>query len=657
MAARWWWAVFIWPIVVSAGMLQRWFGGPEEQKSGVWEERLNYRNFLLGCFALAAVVVVAAFSVIRWATFDALETKYAEQAAAALGQRNFARAVLCYQRLTDLRPDDRRYRYFSALACEGSGELDRAAALMHSLAPAGEREYAPAQLWIARRALAAATPLDGAKLRETESRLILLRTAADVGLEATVLLVRLYFLTGRAEFVLNDPALKAAALSVPELHLRLLQASVGRMPANPLRNEAEQLTTKFRERLALAADDLTARRSLAQVQILLGEFVAAAVTLQEGLTLHPEDPEIKTLLVAVAITRARAAHNGAAPAAVQRRLGAEAVRVLERYAPLSDATTLQRAHMQRLAGNPAEAERCYRLVVDKSPTARFELASLLYAADRRDEATNEFARVLADYESATPAMRNLPEYRLTAATAARLLGRWKAAEALLAPIAARHPEAKRALVQTHLDAADAAPPDDPQGRFEALGNALRLEPFYLPTIERLLQLLDEPTTKVAARQVLLDLAARGDVPASVYMLLGTDALTRGDSASAEKYLEHAVRMVPESPLALNNFAWSLAFGPKRELQRALKLVEVAAAKAPQEIRIRDTRGRILAELGRWAEAVVDLEACVSASENDADFHRTIARVYEKLALGELADRHRRQAEKLAAESQNFSLPD
>ena len=108
-----------------------------------------------------------------------------------------------------------------------------------------------------------------------------------------------------------------------------------------------------------------------------------------------------------------------------------------------------------------------------------------------------------------------------------------------------------------------------------------------------------------------------------------------------------MRLAPESPIVLNNLAWSLAFGGKPELDRALKLIDAALAKGPGDPRIRDTRGRILAKQQRWSDAIVDLEACAKSQDGVADFHSVIAEVYEHLNLAELAERHRRRAAELA----------
>ena len=70
----------------------------------------------------------------------------------------------------------------------------------------------------------------------------------------------------------------------------------------------------------------------------------------------------------------------------------------------------------------------------------------------------------------------------------------------------------------------------------------------------------------------------------------------------------------------------------------------AAAKAlPQHPEIRETRGIILARLGRWSEALVDLEIALAAFPDRAHIHDSLADAYEHLGDPDMAARHRELA--------------
>ena len=635
------------PIVLSAALLQGLLGAKSERSSDVWQHRLKFADFFAGSFALFGLVGLGVISLIGWITVGNLDFAYAARAAAAVKRGDHAEALICFERLAAAHPEDRKYRYALALAHEQTGDVRQAVGMMSALAPPDSAEFAPAQLWIARRILTDGRTITPEALRDAESRLIRLRSSPEVGGEASELLAKLYIRTSRIDFVLKEPTLRSAAERVPELHLRLLQAQASSLPAATFRVRVAELVDVFRNRLSKAPDDREARRSLAQSQLMLGDVAAAAVTLREGLTLSGDDPELRSLLATTAVTEARAAALTKAAPGLQRSLAEAAVRAVQEYAPPGDATTVQLAQMQRLAGDEAAAEKTYRLVADRFPLVQLELGEMLLAAGRKDDAQREFLKLLQAYDAATPTEQADAARRALAGIAAYHLARYDRAVALLSSIVDRHPAAKPALLPAYMAQSDAALPSFPPAKLDPLRAALKLEPFYLPAIQRLLNPGTDAEYAVAARKVLLDMVAAGDAPAAAYLLLGTDAMTRGDQAEAIKYLEQAERLTPNSPAVLNNLAWTTAFGDKPDLARALQLIDAALVRAPGNVQLRDTRGRILAKLGRWQEALVELEACLEHFEGQADFHRTIAGVYRRLELFELAERH----DRFAAESE------
>jgi tetratricopeptide (TPR) repeat protein len=146
------------------------------------------------------------------------------------------------------------------------------------------------------------------------------------------------------------------------------------------------------------------------------------------------------------------------------------------------------------------------------------------------------------------------------------------------------------------------------------------------------------------RSALNEVLVSGKAPPTVHLILGTIAADQGDYATALLHLEEAHRLQPKMPDVMNNLAWVLANSDPPQLSRALELANTAVEINPAHPEIRHTRGRILFKLGRYREALGDLEAALSAERDDGELHRTLATVYEKLGDSDLAAEHRRAAD-------------
>jgi predicted Zn-dependent protease len=104
----------------------------------------------------------------------------------------------------------------------------------------------------------------------------------------------------------------------------------------------------------------------------------------------------------------------------------------------------------------------------------------------------------------------------------------------------------------------------------------------------------------------------------------------------------------------NNLALALTAGNSPELARALSLVNLALDHAPGDVNFRDTRGRILARMGKWKEALPDLEAALTQRANQPELHRTLAETYDHLGVTAMAAEHKRLAE--ATTSRAAAMP-
>jgi predicted Zn-dependent protease len=146
-----------------------------------------------------------------------------------------------------------------------------------------------------------------------------------------------------------------------------------------------------------------------------------------------------------------------------------------------------------------------------------------------------------------------------------------------------------------------------------------------------------------ARAALQGILARGEGSAMAHFALGVDAWQRGDHSASTVHLEEAQRLSPEAPVIANNLAWVLCQGPPENLARALELSNIALKRSPDNPSFHGTRGEVLVRLGRWKEALPDLEAALPRNPKDPLLHKRLAEVYDKLGVPAMAAEHQRLA--------------
>ena len=644
------------PIYFSAFVVQRLIGSRRESRTGQWARRLEYGRFVRGTPALAAAAL--ALGAAGWwvSSADRLEDVYAARLHTALVAEEYDVARLCGERLLGLDPRREVYAFSLATAYAGLGDLARAEALMHRLAPPDAPGYPPAQLWIVERRLSAGPPISADELRGLEARLIRLRDVPDYGADAARVSADLYFRTGRAAIVMAEPKLLAAAERTPSLRLPLTEARAPTTAPAVTKAVAEELVAEFRRRLQTRPDDVESRLHLARSELLAGRLDAARSVLQEGLALK-DDRRLGTSLAAIDGDLFRLAARPGAPTGVRRGLARRALESLDAHVPPSDATVLERARLLAAVGEFDKARQTYSETFDAFPVARVELAELLAARGRTDDASREYREVLRWYAAADARLRReTPQARVAGPLAAVRLGEFaQAVEWLRSQAADGGPDAplmKVLLAQACASWSDVLKKNSGEAtgeqRLALLTEALEAAPFDPAVLQRLLDLAatDDAVGRMA-RDRFRRMIVEGRAPASAYLLAGTDALGRGARDEGIRYLEQAFRLNPDSYAALNNLAWGLASGDEPDLPRALTLIDEARRKAPNDLNVRDTRGRILAKLKRWPEALAELEAAAPLLRGNAEYHRATAEVYEALNLHDLA----RQAREAAQQAQ------
>jgi len=189
---------------------------------------------------------------------------------------------------------------------------------------------------------------------------------------------------------------------------------------------------------------------------------------------------------------------------------------------------------------------------------------------------------------------------------------------------------------------------------------------------RLLQLLDESLRHAPGNSQLLQLVIRhvlavtdkddqqvadvrqalvnGVSPELAHFIHGTAATIQGRFEQARIHLEIAAQAFPDSDVILNNLAHVMAQGDNDDdLATALKLADTSIRRVGQPTAYhRDTRGRILHKLGRWQDAVSDLQHAVREPELALGAHQLLADCYQQLGLSDLAVVHTKAAEQIAS---------
>lgn len=165
---------------------------------------------------------------------------------------------------------------------------------------------------------------------------------------------------------------------------------------------------------------------------------------------------------------------------------------------------------------------------------------------------------------------------------------------------------------------------------------------------------EEDAELASVREALI----KGSPTGIAHFIKGTSALMNKQHDIAELHLEKAAEQLPRSAAILNNLAVALAMRPEPDYERALKVsaaaIEQVGAPTPHFF---ETHGQILYRMGRFREAITDLERALTAPTLAAGAHEMLAECYQQVGDVELAEGHRKQAAKLKAEQKNTTSED
>jgi len=145
---------------------------------------------------------------------------------------------------------------------------------------------------------------------------------------------------------------------------------------------------------------------------------------------------------------------------------------------------------------------------------------------------------------------------------------------------------------------------------------------------------------VALRESLIS----GTSPGISHFLRGTLAHLKGNAAEAKTHLELSAKHLPTNRSILNNLAFVMAGQGDEHLTKALDIIEgVIVAEPNPNPNYFDTRGGILLKLGRYQEAIADLEYGLQIPGRKREAQLDLAECYERLGNAELAETLRQAA--------------
>ena len=193
------------------------------------------------------------------------------------------------------------------------------------------------------------------------------------------------------------------------------------------------------------------------------------------------------------------------------------------------------------------------------------------------------------------------------------------------------------------------PPDQTGGaaeRLRLIQKGLTHSPQHLKLRLMLIEAaLASNDSAPAAKKLLDGLVAGADKESAArwHFLLWTELRIHDDLTSARHHLQTAYELDPQVPVVRNDLAMDLAGGSPEDMNRALKLIQSVVEQCPDNPGFRDTRGRVLARLGRNENAAADLEFAAARLANPAEARMALAKVYDALGKKQLAEQQRRLA--------------
>jgi tetratricopeptide (TPR) repeat protein len=174
-------------------------------------------------------------------------------------------------------------------------------------------------------------------------------------------------------------------------------------------------------------------------------------------------------------------------------------------------------------------------------------------------------------------------------------------------------------------------PGDVFGRLAVVQRGLDQAPAYDVLLSELNTLTSlEEKEAAPLTEKLRRLLAEGTNPGFQHLCLGNLAWRRGQLEEARQHFKLAQESGPVMTVLENNLAMILTFQERPDLPRALGLIEQVLARSPDQAEYRASRGQIFLRMGRFEEALADLESALPRVRDGRMTRAGLAQVYRAL---------------------------
>lgn len=133
----------------------------------------------------------------------------------------------------------------------------------------------------------------------------------------------------------------------------------------------------------------------------------------------------------------------------------------------------------------------------------------------------------------------------------------------------------------------------------------------------------KPDAARVARSAVLGMLVTDGLKAPAHYALGMEAWAKGRPADARTHWSAGYGLNPEMTLLANNYASCLIASFPPEPIKALAVIDGAVARSKADPRLRLTRGQVLAKLGRWADALAELERARKAGLKGEELRKAL----------------------------------
>ena len=294
------------------------------------------------------------------------------------------------------------------------------------------------------------------------------------------------------------------------------------------------------------------------------------------------------------------------------------------------------------------------------PELNLLLAELYSIRGMRDKVRDHARAAVDHFKRLAEEDPNNVDARIAWANGLRFLDDYEEAAKVLADGYNTHPSPRYRVMLSMIYLAwaefeNTKPNGSEINRLAYLERSLFYDPGNLRALQNLALIIRGGTANAdKARNLIRRLLTENGDSAFLQFTAGTIAYEEGRMADARLHWELAHKLSKEMPLVANNLAWLLATEPPIDRNRALEIINSAIDSVPNQPILHGTRGFILAGMGRYREALLDLEKSSPVNRERDYFHDTLAECYEQVGNKTQAEEHR-QMSRLLKERQRQSL--